>query len=100
MIFQVLQHKQKNKKSPFFSEGQIFRISLSLIPNALWLWVCLSKDTIPVPESIHGGYTPPGPSCERDQSCLSQTYTDYYRYPLFKDRFLKMYMIKIQSRNL
>ena len=26
-------------------------------------WVCLSKNTIPVPESFHGGYTPPGPNC-------------------------------------
>ena len=38
----------------------MIRISLSLIPNAPW--VCLSKNTIPVPETIHGGYTPPGPN--------------------------------------
>ena len=42
--------------------GQNERISLNLIPNAPW--VCLSENTIPVPDSFHGGYTPPEPNCE------------------------------------
>ena len=45
----------------FFSEGQIIRISLSLIPNAPW--VCLSKNTIPVPEAFHEGYNSLPPNC-------------------------------------
>ena len=68
-FFQVLLHKQK--KSLFFSEGQIIRISLSLIPNALW--VCLLKNSILLPETIHGGYTPLGPNCVTDIALVVET---------------------------
>ena len=57
----------------FFSEGQIVRISLSLISNAPW--VCLSKNTLPVPELFHGGYIPPGPNCVPTTAEESDKYT-------------------------
>ena len=57
----VVEMPPERKVLWFFSEGQIVRISLSLIPNAPW--VCLSKSSIPAPDSYYGGYTPPGPNC-------------------------------------
>ena len=90
-IFQVLLHKQKTKVN-FSQKARFlgFHWALSRMPYGYGY----VYQKIPSPSlNQFMEVTPLQDRAVREiwvRSCLSHTYTDYYRYPLFKDRFLKM----------